>query len=717
MLAEYKTAASETRNRHSLHTMFAPRSIAIVGASEKSIWTHYIMRNFQTFGYAGQVHVVNRGAKPVFGQSAHPNCQAIGEPVDLGFIILPKEGVPDALEDLAAAGIPNVVILTSGYAETGGEGAHDQDVLLAQARQLGIRVWGPNTLGFNNISARIPVSAIPAVQPILEPSIAIVSQSGASASELLEYAHSQNVGASFVAATGNQGDITLSDVIDYLVDDDATRAIAVFAETICDPQNFVKVAMKARAKNKPIVMLKIGRSALAGAIAAAHTGSLIGDDGVFSAICDRLAIIRVYSTEELIEVAGLLAATGRLSEPGLSFISISGGSCTLVADAADVYGVSLPANDPKTAVALAEVLPGFASGLNPLDITGAAMRDPDLFERIIPVAAKAEGVGLVAVNMPIPTVEGQSVPAALAAIGRAAKNVDKPIIIAQTCAKALNEVSRSYIDNNALPHVITGLDATLRAIGKANWWSQEVGRDILPPALGAGIAQNAAAHLASEVEVLRYLDRAGVPVVPITLAATREEAITFAAKIDGKVVLKIASPDIAHKTEVGGVKLNVAQDGVGDAFDAIMRSVASHRPDAQIDGLIVAPMRGGAATELIVSYINDPSWGGVLTVGLGGSLVELIADTAIAPMPVDRATARGMLLKLRCARLLLGYRGGTPADLDTLADAIVAIGEAGQKLGTDLASLEINPVRVDGASIEALDGLATWHTQGVSHDH
>jgi acyl-CoA synthetase (NDP forming) len=714
MLNEVETVVHETSDRHPLHTMFAPRSIAIIGASEKSIWTQFIMRNFKTFGYAGQVYVVNRGANPVFGRTAYPNCEAIGEQVDLGFIILPKEGVLDALEDMAAASISNVVILTSGYAETGGEGAQDQDALLAQARRLGIRVWGPNTLGFNNISARIPVSAIPAVQPILEPSIAIVSQSGASASELLEYAHSQNVGASFVAATGNQGDITLSDVVDYLVDDDATRAIAVFAETICDPQNFVQVAMKARAKSKPIVMLKIGRSALAGAIAAAHTGSLIGDDGVFSAICERLGIIRVYSTEELIEVAGLLAATGRLSEPGLSFISISGGACTLVADAAEAHGVSLPANDPKTAAALAEVLPGFASGLNPLDITGAAMRDPDLFERIIPVASKAEGVGLVAVNMPIPTVEGQSVPAALAAIGRACKHVHKPIIVAQTCTKALNDVSRSYIENDALPHVMTGLDATLRAIGKANWWSQEVGNDILPPALGAGIAVNAAVQPASEAEVLRYLDSAGVPVVPITLAATREEAIAFAAKIDGKVVLKIASPDIGHKTEVGGVKLNISQDGVGEAFDAIMRSVASHRADARIDGVIIAPMRGSAATELIVSYINDPSWGGVLTVGLGGSLVELMADTAIAPMPVDRATARGMLLKLRGARLLQGYRGGTAADLDKLADAIVAIGEAGQKLGADLASLEINPLRVDGASIEALDGLATWHVRSTA---
>lgn len=694
---------------HPLSSLFAPKSIAVIGATEKSTWTHFIVRNFKDIGFGGHVYAVNRGGKPVLGYPGFKSCREIGEKVDVGFITVPKDVVLEALDDLGAAGIRNAVILTSGYGETGREGGRDQDLLIAKARSLGIRIWGPNTLGFSNVAGRAPVSAIPTLKPLLPPSIAIVSQSGASASEIAEYAHSQNIGVSFVAATGNQGDITMSDVIDYLVDDDQTKAIAVFAENICDPEKFVAAAVKARSQSKPIVMLKIGRSELAGAIAAAHTGSLLGNDGVFAAICERLGIIRVFSTEELIDVAGLLGATGPLADDGVSFISISGGACTLVADSAEDYGVTLPANDSATAQKLGEVLPDFASGLNPLDITGAAIRDPDLFERVVPVMANAEGVGIVAVNMPVPTKDGQSVPAALAAIGRACRQVDRPVILSQTCAKALNDTSRSAIAEYELPHVMTGLDGTLRAIGKAIWWSRHLRCDAAPPSLVQAGRGTPVPTLRSEHEVLAYLEDCGVPVVPIELATTAGEAEAAARKLGGRVVLKIASADIGHKTEVGGVRLNMTAETIGGGFDEMVEAVRNLRPDASIDGAIVALMRSDPAVELLVSYSNDPVWGGMLTVGLGGSMVELMGDTVTTPMPIDKSVVRDMIGKLRGAALLHGFRGAASVDLDNLADAIVAIARATELLGPRLASLEVNPLLASDRRVEALDGLATWY--------
>lgn len=717
MVQEAFDVSAAEEERHPLSSLFAPKSIVVVGATEKSIWTHFIMRNFKDIGFEGAVYAVNREGNSVLGYPGFKSCRDIGAPVDVGFITVPKAVVLDTLDDLAAADIANAVILTSGYGEMGEEGKGDQDALIAKARSLGIRIWGPNTLGFNNISGRAPVSAIPIVKPVLPPSIAIVSQSGASASEIAEYAHSQNVGLSFVAATGNQGDITMSDVIDYLVEDHQTKAIAVFAENICDPDRFVAAAVKARAKAKPIVMLKIGRSELAGAIAAAHTGSLLGNDGVFAAVCERLGIVRVFSTEELVDVAGLLGATGPLASDGVSFISISGGACTLVADSADAYGVALPANDPITAQKLGEVLPDFASGLNPLDITGAAIRDPDLFERVVPIAAQAEGVGLVAVNMPVPTMDGQSVPAALAAIGRACKTVDRPVVLAQTCSKALNDFSRESIAEYGLPHVMTGLDGTLRAFGKAIWWSRQIKRDLPPPKLGKSGERVAEETLHSEHEVLCYLEKNGVPVVPIRLATSREDAVAAAAETGSKAVLKIASPDIGHKTEVGGVRLNLTPDTIGDAFDKMMASVRKLRPDAAIDGAIVAPMRSDPAIELLVSYSNDPVWGGMLTVGLGGALVELMGDAVTVPMPVDRSAVLDMIARLRGALLLKGFRGSAAVDQDSLAAAIVAIAKAAERLGPRLASLEVNPLLASDKKIEALDGLATWHETGKNDAH
>lgn len=692
--------------RHRLDTMFAPRSVALVGASEKSLWSQLIMRNYVDFGYAGKLFAVNKTGAPAHGLPGFTSCGKIGEPVDVAFIFVPQNVVIAAMEDAAAAGIHNVVILSSGFAEVGGDGARAQAAMLERANALGVTVWGPNSLGFNNVSERTPVSVIPVVKPILPPAIAIVSQSGASAAELNEYAHSQNIGTSFVAATGNEGGVNLAEVIDYLVDHQPTRAIAVFAEAIRDPAAFECAAARARAKRKPIVILKIGRSSLAAAVAQAHTGSLAGDDKVFDAVCERLGIVRVGSAEDLIATAGLLASTGPLAKQGLGFISISGGACTLVADGCEGAGVDLPPNPPETVDALRGALSEFASTLNPLDITGAAVRDPSYFERVIPIVAASPEVGLVAINMTVPTMDGQGVPAALAAIGRAVKTLDKPAVLVATVNKALNELSRAAIAEHGLPHVVAGIDDLVRAVRAAAWWSGEIANRARPLLLDQQ-ATGDAPRPNTERSTLDYLAAAGVPVIPGRVAKTAAEAADFAATLDDPIVLKIASPDIAHKTEVGGVRLNLAAAEVAAAAEGIFADVARLKPDAAIDGIVVSPMRA-AGLELLVGITRDPSWGLVLTLGFGGVLVELLTDAVLAPLPVDRPLVLEMLGRLRGAKLLNGYRGAPAADLDAIADAVVRITEAAAALGPDLQALEINPLLVRGGTVEALDALAVW---------
>lgn len=698
-----------TSHPHPLARLFAPRSVALVGATEKSVWTTLIVRNFNDFGYGGALHAVNRNGVDTFGIKGYRSCRDIPEPVDVAFIFVPVDAVPDALADASAAGIRNVTILTSGYAETGEEGRRRQDALVAQADDLGVTLWGPNSLGYNNVEAGIPVSVIPAVKPFLPPSIAILSQSGATAAELAEYAQGQNIGASFVAATGNEAQISLADIIDYLVDHDATKAIAVFAESIRKPAAFVRAAERAREKAKPIVILKIGRSDLATQVAQAHTGSLVGDDAVFDAVCHRLGVIRVTSTEDLINTAGLLAATGPLPAGGMSFLSISGGACTLVADAAEGFGIPLPANDPATVTALRAVLSDMGSTLNPLDITGAAMRDPDLFARVIPLLAANEQVGLLGIGIAVPTMPGQSLPPALTAIGRATAAIKTPSVLVSTCGKSLNDYARDAIAEHGLPHVMTGIDAMLRAAGHALWWSGQLKQAAPPPALKQPVRADTP-RLDTERAVLDFLAARDVPVVPQHLARNAEEAASIAAGFTGPLALKILSPDIAHKTEVGGVRLNVLPGDAAAVFTALMADVARARPDARLDGVIIAPMRSGGL-EMLVGVRRDPTWGPVIAVGFGGVLVEMLADVAITPLPVDESQAKALLTGLRGARLLNGFRGSPPADIDRLAQVIVAIGEAALSLGGGLAELEVNPLRVAGAEIEALDGLVVWQEE------
>lgn len=705
--------------RHRLSSMLEPRSIALVGASEKSFWSQLIVANYKAFDYQGKLFAVNRGGKPAHGLPSFGSCVAIGEAVDLALVYVPQDAMLDALADIAQAGIRSAMIITSGYADVGADGAKLQEEMLACARALGITVWGPNCLGFNNFSSRIPVGALPAVQPMLPGHVAVVSQSGATAFDLCEFAHSQNVGLSFLAATGNEGEISVVDVIDFLVDHGGTKAIAIFCEMIRDPAGFIRAAEKARARGKPLVILKVGRSELANAVARAHTGSLVGDDKVFDAVCRRHGVIGVRSAEDLIVTAGLLAATGPLRAQGLGVVSLSGGACTLVADGAEDLGVSLPAASPQTVARLREVLPSFASTLNPLDITGAALRDPDLFERVIPLMAQSPEIGLMAISIPVPTGAGQGLPPALQAIGRALAGMDKPALLVTTCPKALNDYSREVIAANGLPYVVTGVDPMVRAVGHAFWWSRQVDscsidqrtrtlssptETLLPERKTLPSERR---NLSSERAALHYLRNVGVPVIPGGIATTVAEALVLAEGIAAPVALKIASPDIAHKTEVGGVRLQVAPKDAASAFESIMADVGRARPDARIDGIIVSPMRSGGI-ELLVGITRDATWGLILAVGFGGVLVELLADVALAPLPVSRDEVIDLLGRLRGAKMFQGFRGAPAIDVTATAEAIVKIGNAAVALGSDLQSLEINPLLVRGDKIEALDALVAW---------
>jgi len=541
--------------------------------------------------------------------------------------------------------------------------------------------------------------------PILPPAVGLVSQSGASAVDMFDFAQQQNIGLSFIAATGNEGQIGLAGIVDYLVDDPATKAIGVFAETIRDPRKFTQAAARARRAAKPIVILKIGRGALAGQVALAHTGSLVGDDKVFAAACRRYGIIRVGSFEDLILTAGLLAYTGPLARPGIGVVSLSGGACTLVADIAEESGVDLPPFDTATIAALRGFMPDYGSTLNPLDITGAALRDPSLFTNSIRAVAADPRVGLVAMCFTPPNNVLQSIDIALPGVGEGARGLDKPVVIVTTALKNTNDYARAKIAEHGLPFVIGGLDHAMRAFGKAAWWSGALHKSA--PALHDETAGNGARPV-TERETLDYLASFGVPIIPARIATSAAQAADAAADFGGAVVMKIASPDIAHKTEIGGVRLNLAGGAETEAaFDAMMQTVRAKAKLARLEGVIISPMRA-AAPELFVGTARDPIWGPVIALGLGGVWVEALADTATSLLPVTAADVIAMLRSLRAAKLLDGFRGAPPADLDALADIIVRIGAAALALGPELVTLEINPLRVAGGEIEALDALAIW---------
>ncbi|AMN47562.1 hypothetical protein ACG33_10725 [Steroidobacter denitrificans] len=694
-----------------LQRLFYPHSVALVGASERSPWSQMLHANFQSTGFDGPIYAVNKGGVDAHGYPGFVSCRAIGAPVDIAFVFVPAEAMQDTFEDLIAAGIRAAVILTSGFAETSEAGARLQDWLVGRAREADVVILGPNCLGYANLAIRAPLTPIPIHPPLLKGRVALVSQSGATNSEIADMAHDLNVGLSLYVATGNEAMVDIAACVDFLVDDANTEVIMVFAETIRDTATFRAAAERALAAKKAIVMLKVGSSALTAQVAAAHTGSLVGDDRIFSAACEQLGVIRVYSVEELIVTASLLAHTGPLATPGVGIVSISGGACTLVADRAEVYGVDLPAFSSATKAALTQAVPLASDPINPFDITGLAVRDPSLFESVIEAIAGESTIGFVGAIYSLPWNEKwQQVPQ-LESIGRAFAKLDKPCALLNQFLRPQTQKSRDILAATGIPAAFGGIEEVLRALGHVKKWSARVLEHA--PTRPMAVTVPTSERPMSEREVLDFLSRYGVPVIPTRIAATREDAVAIAAALAVPVALKIASPDIAHKTDVGGVKLNILGDAaVADAYDTILASVVKAAPQARIEGVLVSPMRSGGL-EILVGIVRDPQWGPVLAVGLGGIWVEALADTRLALLPVASVQVKDMLRSLRAAKLLAGFRGALPVDLDRLAEIVAAIGDAALALGDHLETLEVNPLWINGGEIEALDGLVVWASTSV----
>ena len=720
------SGSNEGSERSAIAALLNPASVALIGASDKSRWSSIAFNNLTQGGFQGKIHLVNPRGAMAHGRQTATSCAAasaaMGEPVALGLIMTPTAAVPDALAGLAAAGGRAAVILSAGFAETGTAGAAVQEQVRALAAEYNIRLLGPNCLGFINFVDRAYVWTTPVKAPSRNSGVAIVSQSGATAHFLSTLAHQQDVGLSYAVSTGNEVDLDGAAFVEFLIDDPSTRAIAVFAETFRSPARFRLAAARALAAAKPLVILKIGASDITVKSAMAHTGSLVGDDKVFDGICAQFGVIRVRSMEDLLATADIAGRTGVLRAGGLGVVTNSGGVGEIAADTAHLRGIALAALTAQTEAALRATIPDSATPHNPIDLTGSVT--PAQCEGVVRVmGAQPDVAALLCPWYQIPTSDDQ-ISERLTQLhhhlGKGLAAAPVPGFLVSYTNTSINDMARGIIEAESLDYLACGLDRALTGLAGAFWWSQRqreharkplVGTDHRPILLSSGVASalsDASARPRSEHEALGYLSRHGVPVVPATLAADAEQAVTVAAGLGGCVVLKIASPDIAHKSDIGGVALNLqGDDAVRNAFAQMMTAARSHCPDAHIEGTIVAPMRE-RGIELLVGFTRDPQWGPVLAVGLGGVWVEIMQDVALRLLPVDAAEVKRMLGSLRGAKLLQGQRGIPAADVDRVAEVIAGIGDVLLACGEDLLEADINPLWVRGDQVEALDALLIW---------
>ncbi|WP_029044990.1 acetate--CoA ligase family protein [Cupriavidus sp. amp6] len=716
-----------------LNSLLYPRSIAVVGASTQPDKVGGMpIRLLRELGYAGRVYPVNPSAAEVQGLRAYGSLADIGEPVDLAIVAVPASASQDVMAQLAGNGTRAAVVFTSGFAEAGEGGVRMQDMLARSARDAGVTLLGPNCLGAMNLRERmfatfspIPLSGVP---PVGE--VGLVSQSGAFGAYAYALAREAGLGLSHWVTTGNEAGLQVADVIAWLANDPNTRVILAYIEGCRDGARLRQALAAARAAGKPVVVTKVGTTAAGARSAQSHTASLTGEDAVYQVVFDAYGVHRAHTLEEFFRLGYVLSrgrrpatsqraagADGGAATP-LAIVTVSGGVGIMMADRAEQLGLPLPPMPDDAAEALRTAIP-FASTANPIDVTGQVVAQPRVFMDALAGVARSGAYGCVAAflaggaNAPRLWPELQQTIGALSEDANAA-----PLLL----AGIVDDDKRAWLEargclvfrepGHAVEAVATLARAAALGAGPCTSSGTEPRRDGLVRELPAE------ATALSEYEAMRLLADAGVPVAPHGLARDADEAVRIAEGLGYPVVVKLCSREILHKSDVGGVALNLADaQAVREAFARMAQAIALARTESgapvPFEGVLVARMVRGWG-EVMVGVRRDPVFGLVALAGIGGTAVEIFRQTACGLAPLSRAQARAMLRDSRAAALCEGHRGNPEVDLDAAAQVLATVSQLAADLGERLDTLEINPFIVTAQGLVAADAVVTLRADRCS---
>lgn len=691
----------------SLSRLFDPQGIAIVGASATpgKIGAMPITLLLQ-HGYSGRIIPVNPRADIIAGLPALPGLDALDDAVDLAILAVPAAHAAQALERARPGQVGAAVVFTSGFSETGTEGAAQQERLCTIARERGIRLLGPNCLGFMNVRRNVyaTFSPAPANGVVAPGGIGMVSQSGAFGAYAYSMARERGLGLSHWISTGNEADIDVADCIEWLARDTDTRVIMAYMEGCRDGAKLRRALAAARNADKPVVVTKIGRTQAGAQAAASHTAALAGDDAVYDALFRQYGALRARTIEEFFNL-GYALDTWKRPPQGrrLGIFTISGGVGALMADEAADTGLALPEPAADAQARLLQRVP-FASGRNPVDVTGQAVSEPGLLlatadDMLADGRYDALAVFLAAAGSSEalwPTFE-------TFARQMQARHPGVPLAFS-----ALFPPARRRELERLGCLVFPDPSAAIRTIGAVAGLGSGPAPGVVeasPATADAGALPLLDAY--NEVQAMELLRQAGLPASPCVLAGDGEAAVRAAASLGAACVLKVVSPDITHKSDVGGVKLNVqGDDALRSAYADILASVRQHRPDARIDGVLVAPM-APKGVECIAGVHCDPVFGPVVMFGLGGVFVEVLKDVSFRLAPFGREDALAMIHEIKGYALLQGARGTPPCDIGALAEALAALSRFAHARRADFSSVEINPLLAlpEGQGVVALDAV------------
>lgn len=702
---------------------FDPTSVAVVGASANRSFASNILANLKRWGFQGPVYPVNPNYGNVQELRCYPSVTAVEGAVDLVIVGIGSAMIPQVLADCEAKGVRAVTVVSSGFADMGGEiGRQRQAELAAWARRTGIAVSGPNCLGLMN--AHNGMVALPTpFQTMIAGGVSAVVQSGMLAPSLLMPLLARDIGLRCIVSTGNEVDVDAADYISYLADDAATRVIACYLEQIKDPLRFIAACERAADARTPIVMIKAGRSEGARRAALAHTGSLVGADNVVEAALTKLGVIRVDTIDDLIECAAALHSRTLPRGDRVAVVSPSGGVSSVISDLAQSCRINLPQPSPTLALALKQAIPDFGAVGNPLDVTGQSVFATDILRKSLDALGASGEYDVV--------VWARDFPAGLDRLGPVGRileesariHPDIPLLVASVVG---GHMFRSLVPDESMQERTTALHGipflqgtapTLVAVSAlvryAEFQRNRSGRALVPR-VSPDSLRAAASRLAvvqpgalTERESKEILALIGIPVTREFLAATGEDAVLAASRIAGPVAMKVEAPDIMHKTDAKCVLLGLETPGeVAEGFLMLKANARSYKADADVRGVLVQEMVE-VGVDVIVGMTRDAQFGPVLLVGLGGIWVEILKDVQYLVPPLTDEDVRAALARLRGAAIFRGARGSAPVDTDAVVDAVLRFAELVVAAPPTVMEIDINPLRAlaVGKGVKALDAL------------
>ncbi len=681
-----------------LKPFFEPSSVAVIGASRDPAKLGYaVLQNLVEGGYVqkGMVYPINPKADEVLGLRAYASVLEVPEPIDLAVIVIPYPYVPDALRICGQKGIPAVIVISAGFREAGMEGLERERELMAIADEFGIRLIGPNCLGV--IDTFTPLNAsFSAGTPPSGP-MAFMSQSGALGTAILDWAQAGRLGLAKFVSLGNKADVSEIDLLEAWADDPHTNVILMYSEGLPNGEEFIRVAHEVTRK-KPVVAIKSGVTQSGSRAVSSHTGSLAGSEQAYQAAFRQAGVLRAESMEELFDVALALGYQPLLEDDRIAIITNAGGPGILATDALERAGMSLARFELETKLALEEFLPGAASAANPVDVLGDARADRYRFA-LEKVAQDPNVDGLMVVLTPQAMTE---IAQTARDIGELAENLDKPVI---TCfmgeamiSEGIDILTEYGVPNYPFPeraaraYKAMSRYRQVQTRPSSEYLSFDVEKDATQDLFDQ--VRSAGRLTIGDAEARAILQAYGLNPPDSRLAASPDEAVKIAAEIGFPVVLKIASPDILHKTDVGGVKVGLRNaEEVRDAFELMTYRAGRYLPEARLWGCQVQEMAPPGGLEVLVGMNRDPQFGPLVTFGLGGIYVETLKDVTFRVAPFTIRDAENMLAEIRAHALLDGVRGQPPVDKEAVVDVLLRIGQLVSDF-PEITELDINPLIV-----------------------